>query len=138
MAGPAGARPVAINGIPVTVYGIPNCDQVKKARTWLDAHQITYAFHDFKQLGLSRELAEIWFSAIDSDILINRKGSTWRALDDVRKALLDQVSGAMAEKIAVVIESPSLIKRPVLDANGTITVGFKPDHYTTLFKSLFK
>ena len=124
---------VRVYSSPVTVYGIPNCDQVKKARNWLDVHQIDYSFHDFKKQGLSRELAKQWLEQIDAGILINRKGATWRALDDARKALVDKASGQMAEKITLLLEYPSVVKRPVLDLNGAVTAGFNADHYTSLF-----
>ena len=123
-----------IKGQAVTLYGIPNCDQVKKARAWLDARQLAYVFHDFKKQGLARELAVRWLDEIDSGILINRKGTTWRALDDARKALVDKGLGASPEKITLLLEQPSIIKRPVLDAHGALTVGFSADHYTSLFK----
>ena len=124
---------VRVYSSPVTVYGIPNCDQVKKACAWLDAHQIEYVFHDIKKPGLRRELAGQWLEQIDPGILINRKGTTWRTIDDARKALVDKASGQMAEKITLLLEYPSVIKRPVLDVNGAITIGFNADHYTSLF-----
>ncbi len=119
----------AASGTPVTVYGIPNCDQVKKARRWLAAHQVEHAFHDFKKLGLDATLAERWIATAGSARVINRKGTTWRALDDDSKALADKASGA----IALVCTHPSLVKRPVLDCAGTLSIGFDPDHYATLF-----
>ena len=122
-----------IKGQAVTLYGIPNCDQVKKARAWLDAHQVAYTFHDFKKHGLARELAARWLAAVDSGILINRKGTTWRALDDARKALVDKGLGPSTEKIALLLEHPGVIKRPVLDIGGTITVGFAAAQYGMLF-----
>ena len=122
-----------IKGQAVTLYGIPNCDQVKKARAWLDAHQVAYTFHDFKKHGLARELAARWLAEVDSGILINRKGTTWRALDDARKALVDKGLGPSTEKIALLLEHPGVIKRPVLDIGGTITVGFAAAQYGMLF-----
>ena len=114
----------------VTIYGIPNCDQVKKARTWLDARKVAYAFHDFKKQGLSREIATSWLDQAGAEVLINHKGSTWRALDEARKALVDKASGA----VALMLENPSIVKRPVLDIDGAITTGFNADHYNTLFQ----
>lgn len=122
-----------IKGQAVTLYGIPNCDQVKKARAWLDAHQVAYTFHDFKKHGLARELSARWLAEVDSGILINRKGTTWRALDDARKALVDKGLGPSTEKIALLLEHPGVIKRPVLDIGGTITVGFAAAQYGMLF-----
>ena len=113
----------------VTLYGIPNCDQVKKARVWLEANRIEYAFHDFKKLGLSAVLAGMWLDETAADRVINRKGSTWRALDDAHKHLLEMASGA----IALICEQPSLVKRPVLEYKGRRLFGFDPDHYQRLF-----
>ena len=114
----------------VTIYGIPNCDQVKKALIWLEARQVSYAFHDFKKQGLSREIATSWLDQAGAEVLINRKGSTWRALDEARKALVDKASGA----VALMLENPSIVKRPVLDIDGAITTGFNADHYNRLFQ----
>ena len=114
---------------PVTLYGIPNCDQVKQARQWLAAQQVDYSFHDFKKQGLSAALARRWLDAAGVERVINRKGTTWRGLDDARKALGDKASGV----ISLVTEHPSLVKRPVLDCNGSITIGFDSDHYASLF-----
>jgi len=109
----------------VTLYGIPNCDTVKKARAWLDAQGIAYTFHDFKKQGLDAPLAKAWLGTLGADTLINRKGTTWRALDDARKALAAQPAGALT----LVTEQPSLIKRPVLDRDGALSVGFTPETY---------
>ena len=114
---------------PVTLYGIPHCDQVKQARQWLAAQQVDYSFHDFKKQGLSAALARRWLDAAGVERVINRKGTTWRALDDARKALVDKASGAAA----LVCEQPSLVKRPVLAHGGTLTIGFVADHYQRLF-----
>jgi len=113
----------------VTLYGIPNCDTVKKARAWLDAQGVTYTFHDFKKEGLDAALASTWLAALGADTLINRKGTTWRALDDVRKALAAQPVGALT----LVTEQPSLVKRPVLDRDGALSVGFSPETYAKYF-----
>ena len=122
-----------VNGIPVKVYGIPNCDQVKKARAWLEANNVIYTFHDFKKQGLSGELAANWLKAAGADRLINRQGPTWRILDEERKALVDKPSGPVAEKQTLMLDYPSVNKRPVLDRDGEITVGFNAGHYNTLF-----
>src|SRR5687768_5337460 len=102
----------------ITLYGIPNCDQVKRARTWLDSHAIPYDFHDFKKLGAPRALVERWLTDIPWDTLINRKGTTWRGLSDTRKQSI--VDAATA--IELITESPSLIKRPVLEHEQAIHV----------------
>ena len=121
---------VIANTARVTIYGIPNCDQVKKARIWLEARKVSYAFHDFKKQELSREIATSWLDQAGAEVLINRKGSTSRALDEARKALVDKASGA----VALMLENPSIVKRPVLDIDGAITTGFNADHYNRLFQ----
>ena len=117
-----------------TLYGIPNCDQVKKARSWLTARRADYTFHDFKKQGLSAAMAQAWIAEVGAERLINRKGSTWRSLDDARKALVDKPSGA----VALIVEQPSLIKRPLLRPAGArvnaLVVGFDPQVYAELFR----
>jgi arsenate reductase len=113
----------------VTLYGIPNCDTVKKARAWLDAKGVAYSFHDFKKQGLDKALAQGWLKALGPEVLINRKGTTWRGLDEAKKAQAEKEAGALA----VMLESPSVIKRPVLDRDGALSVGFTPDTYATYF-----
>jgi len=113
-----------------TLYGIPNCDTVKKARTWLDQQGIAYTFHDFKKAGISRELAAAWLRDLDWATLVNRKGTTWRALNEEQKASVVDADSA----IALMLESPSVIKRPVLSHDGRTYVGFTIDHYQQIFK----
>jgi arsenate reductase len=113
----------------ITLYGIPNCDTVKKARAWLNEQGIAYDFHDFKKAGVSRELLQAWLSALGQDVLINRRGTTWRALPQDRKdAVVDDASA-----IALMLEAPSLIKRPVLDKDGAMHAGFSADLYRQIF-----
>ena len=108
----------------VTVYGIPNCDTVKKARTWLDAQGIAYDFHDYKKQGADPDKLTAWIEAKGWETILNRAGTTFRKLDDVQKAGLD------ADKaIALMVAQPSMIKRPVLDLAGKLVVGFKPELY---------
>ena len=114
----------------VTLYGIPNCDTVKKARTWLEKNGVDYAFHDFKKAGLSRELVDAWLAQVPWDVLVNRKGTTWRGLSDERKAAVVDTSSAAA----LMLESPSVIKRPVLACGGRTHVGFSDDAYQQIFK----
>jgi Spx/MgsR family transcriptional regulator len=114
----------------LTVYGIPNCDIVKKARDWLDSHGVSYAFHDYKKAGISAQLLRGWLADVPLDTLVNRRGTTWRALTDAQKASADTADGA----IALMIEKPSVIKRPVLVAGDRVTaVGFSADQYQSLF-----
>lgn len=112
-----------------TLYGIPNCDTVKKARTWLDRNGIKYAFHDFKKAGLDRRLIDIWLRHVEWDVLVNRKGTTWRALTDDRKATIIDADSAAT----LLIESPSIVKRPVLFHNDQTHVGFSDALYQQIF-----
>lgn len=112
-----------------TVYGIPNCDTVKKARSWLSEQGITYQFHDFKKQGVPVERLPQWMQAVGWEKLLNRQGTTWRKLDEATKAAaVDAASAA-----AVMQEHASTIKRPVVEwADGKITVGFKADEWDTV------
>ena len=110
-----------MNSKPVTVYGIPNCDTVKKARDWLTAHDVAYEFHDFKKQGLPLPQVDQWIKAVSFEKLLNRRGPTWRKLDDaVQNSVVDAPSA-----VAVMKLNSSVIKRPVVQwGNGQITVGF--------------
>jgi Spx/MgsR family transcriptional regulator len=110
----------------IHLYGIPNCDTVKKARDWLTAHGVDYVFHDFKKQGVPADLLPAWLQAVGRDTLINRKGPTWRNLGpQVHATVVDDPSA-----IAVMMEHSSVIKRPlVVWADGTVTVGFKPEFF---------
>lgn len=114
----------------IIVYGIPNCDQVKKARAWLNDHALPFHFHDFKKAGVDRPLIEAWLAQISLEVLLNKKGTTWRSLPDVRKAAITDQSSA----IELMIELPSLIKRPVLMTGGSIHAGFSDPLYQQIFK----
>lgn len=112
------------------LYGIPNCDTVKKARTWLADNGHDFTFHDFKKQGLSRELVAGWLEQLDWETLVNRKGTTWRNLPDQRKVQITDNERA----IALMLENPSVIKRPVLQGVGPTSVGFSPDMYAAKFR----
>lgn len=112
----------------VTVYGIKNCDTMKKARAWLDGQGIDYAFHDYKSAGASPELLKGWAGQVGWEVLLNKAGMTFRKLDDAAKADLDA-----AKAISLMSAQPSMIKRPVVDADGCLIVGFKPDAYAAFF-----
>lgn len=114
----------------ITLYGIPNCDTVKKARTWLEANKTDYAFHDFKKNGITRELVAGWLQDVSWDVLVNRKGTTWRHLSDEQKAAVTDNASATELMLA----SPSVIKRPVLAGTGKTQVGFSADTYQQIFK----
>ena len=110
----------------ITIYGIPNCDTVKKARTWLADRGLEVAFHDFKKQGVPAELLPAWIKAFGRDRIVNRAGNTWRKLDDAAKAAI--VDDASA--IALMVAEPSVIKRPVVRwSDGHWTLGFSADAF---------
>jgi arsenate reductase len=109
----------------VTIYGIKNCDTMKKARAWLDRKGIDYDFHDYKAAGVDRAQLERWAKKVGWETLLNRAGTTFKKLPDKEKEGITQ-----AKAIALMFKQPSMIKRPILEAGGgRILVGFKPDHY---------
>jgi arsenate reductase len=107
-----------------TMFGIPNCDTVKKARVWLDQHGVAYAFHDYKKAGIDRARLERWVAAHGWERVLNRAGTTFRALPPEAKADLDA-----GKAIGLMLAQPSMIKRPVLDLGDRTVVGFKPAIY---------
>ena len=111
----------------ITVFGIPNCDTCRKARKWLKDNNIDHDFHDFRKDGLSREAVDGWVNAVDWEVLLNRRGTTWRKLPEADKVDLNAASAA-----ALMTEHPTLIKRPVIEAGDAILVGFKDDVQATL------
>lgn len=106
------------------LYGIPNCDTVKKARVWLTEHGVAYEFHDYKKAGIDRARVEGWVAEHGWETVLNRAGTTFRALPDDDKADLNA-----AKAVDLMLAQPSMIKRPVLDLGGRTLVGFKPDRY---------
>ena len=109
----------------VTIYGIKNCDTMKKARDWLDAHGVAYTFHDYKASGIDRAYLERWSKKLGWEKVLNRAGTTFKNLPDASKQDLTE-----AKAIALMLEQPSMIKRPVLDlGGGKLVLGFKPDIY---------
>ena len=114
--------------VTVTIYGIKNCDTMKKARTWLDARGIAYRFHDYKAEGIDAASLARWVSALGWETVLNRAGTTFRALPDADKQDIDA-----KKAIALMLAQPSMIKRPILDRDGQLTAGFKPEIYETLF-----
>lgn len=113
------------------IYGIKNCDTMKKARTWLDHHGVEYVFHDYKAVGIDRGRLERWCKQAGWETLLNRAGTTFRKLPDADKSGLDE-----CKAIALMAAQPSLIKRPVLEFGNRLLVGFKPDAYLALVKKL--
>lgn len=112
----------------ITLYGIPNCDTVKRARAWLDQAGLAYQFHDFKKHGVPTEALQRWLVDLGWERVLNRSGTTWRKLDEAsRSAVIDAASAA-----AVMQAHPSVIKRPVVQwPDGGLSVGFSPDLFST-------
>lgn len=108
----------------VTIYGIRNCDTMKKARAWLDGRGVVYTFHDYKAAGIDRGRLESWARAVGWEALLNRAGTTFRKLPEADRQGLDE-----AKAIALMLGQPSMIRRPVLDADGKLIVGFRPETY---------
>ena len=109
----------------ITIYGIKNCDTMKKARAWLEKHGVTYDFHDYKTAGIERAQLERWCKKVGWEVLLNRAGTTFRKLPDKDKQGLDA-----KKAMALMLAQPSMIKRPVLDlGGGKLLVGFKPELY---------
>ena len=112
----------------VAIYGIKNCDTMKKARAWLDAKGVPYAFHDYKAQGIDRARLEAWAGAVGWETLLNRAGTTFRKLPEAERAGIDA-----RKALALMLDQPSMIKRPVLEAGSKILVGFKPEIYAKEF-----
>jgi arsenate reductase len=108
----------------VTIYGIKNCDTMKKARAWLDERGVAYTFHDYKAAGIDRGRLEEWTRELGWETLLNRAGTTFRKLPEADREGLSE-----AKAVALMLDQPSMIKRPVLDLGGRLLVGFKPDQY---------
>lgn len=114
----------------VTIYGIKNCDTMKKARTWLEDHGVEYDFHDYKKEGLDAATLDRFLKNIAWEQLLNRAGTTFRKLPEEVRADVDA-----AKARALMLEQPSMVKRPVLEKDGHYLVGFKPDQYADFFKA---
>ncbi len=115
--------------MPMTLYGIKNCDTMKKARAWLDAKGVAYTFHDYKAEGIDRARLEGWVQSVGWEMLLNRAGTTFRKLPEADRIDLDA-----GKALALMLEQPSMIKRPVLDLDGRLIVGFKADLYEAAFR----
>jgi arsenate reductase len=112
----------------VTIYGIKNCDTMKKARAWLDDHDVAYAFHDYKVASIASGALQQWAREVGWEKLLNRAGTTFRKLPEADKAGLDE-----EKAIALMVGQPAMIKRPVLDVGGKLIVGFDPAVYVSVF-----
>ena len=108
----------------IVIYGIKNCDTMTKARKWLDARGVAYAFHDYRVDGLERARLSEWVKTLGWDKLLNKSSATFRELPDAAKRGLTE-----AKAVALMLENPTMIKRPVLDVGGEFLVGFKPETY---------
>lgn len=111
------------------LYGIRNCNTVKKARTWLDEHGHAIPFHDFKKDGVDKPMLERWLKRVDWQALVNKQGTTWKKLSDDEKSAVTDESGA----ILLMLEKPSVIKRPVLESDDRIILGFDEKTYSECF-----
>lgn len=111
-----------------TLYGIANCDSVKKARKWLEQQGIEHQFHDFREDGLSSELVKSWLSELGAETLLNKRSTTWKGLSETER------ESALAGKIELIQAQPTLIKRPVLKTSNSLSVGFKPADYQAIFQ----
>ncbi|MEM6998415.1 MAG: ArsC family reductase [Pseudomonadota bacterium] len=111
----------------VILYGIKNCDTVKKARKWLDNHSVPYTFHDFRVDGIDKTLVNGFLKQTDTETLINKRGTTWRKLSDKEKDIKNKT-----QAVILMVENPTIIKRPVLVAKKKVTVGFSDDNYKSL------
>ncbi|GAA5219286.1 ArsC family reductase [Corallincola platygyrae] len=112
-----------------TLYGIKNCDTVRKAAKWLSQQEISHEFHDFRVEGLTESMLIKWESHVGWEILLNKRSTSFRQLSDSEKAV-----ASSEQAIALMLANPTLIKRPVLEVNGLIEVGFKPAQYEQVFK----
>ncbi|NKM97007.1 ArsC family reductase [Rhizobium leguminosarum] len=112
----------------VTIYGIKNCDTMKKARNWLEEHSVAYEFHDYKALGIDLAHLETWIDQAGLDTVLNRAGTTFRKLPDAERENLSR-----EKAIQLMLDQPSMIKRPVLEVESKLLVGFKPEIYAGTF-----
>lgn len=114
--------------VALKLYGIPNCDTVKKARSWLDARGLGYEFHDYKKAGIDADTLNRWADEVGWEVLLNRAGTTFRKLGESDKADIDR-----GKAITLMMANPSMIKRPVVEGAGALIVGFRPDDWSTSF-----
>src|ERR1051325_4226917 len=112
-----------------TIYGIKNCDTMKKARTWLEAHKVAHQFHDYKTAGIDKATLEDWVKKVGWEVLLNRAGTTFKKLPDTEKENITE-----KKAVSLMLAQPSMIKRPVLEAKGKLTVGFQPEAYKRIFE----
>ena len=111
----------------IKIYGIPNCDTMKKARRWLEANGVEYDFHNYKKLGVPEKKLKTWVKQTGWETILNKRSTTWRKLDDELKHNIDNESATK-----IMLDNPSIIKRPVLESNQLLLIGFKEDEYRQL------
>lgn len=112
----------------IILYGIKNCDSVKKARNWLDQHGVDYRFHDFRAEGIDPDTVALWLDALGWDTVVNRRSTTWKGLSPAQRESMDRDSA-----LAAILAEPTLVKRPLLDAGDEYHCGFKAETYTQIF-----
>lgn len=113
----------------ITLYGIPNCNSVSKARKWLTENNIDYCFHNFKKQGLEQTTLDKWLDVLGWEVLLNKRGTTWRKLPEDTKADIDRNKASL-----IMLDNTTIIKRPVLNINGDFHIGFKNEQYEEIFK----
>ena len=119
-----------VKALATKIYGIKNCDTMKKAFTWLEQHGVAYDFHDYKKAGVTKAELARWCKAAGWETVLNRAGTTFKKLPDAARESLTE-----AKAIALMVEQPSMIKRPVVETGGKIEIGFKPERYAAVFGS---
>jgi arsenate reductase len=122
------ASPIGSDRVAAKIYGIKNCDTMKKAFTWLDQHRVAYDFHDYKTAGISKAQLQKWCQAAGWETVLNRAGTTFKKLPEADRQNLTQ-----EKAIALMVAQPSMIKRPVVETGGKIEIGFKPERYAAVF-----
>lgn len=114
----------------VTMFGIPNCDTIKKAKKWLDSQDISYQFHDYRKQGIDEQLVRRFCQELGWETVVNKRGTTYRQLSDEQKQSLNEQSA-----ITLLIEMPAMVKRPIISVNNQLHIGFKPEQYAKIFTS---
>ncbi|MDG2550368.1 ArsC family reductase [Vibrio parahaemolyticus] len=114
----------------ITMFGIPNCDTIKKAKKWLEAEDIAYDFHDYRKQGIDAEMVSEFCRALGWEQVLNKRGTTYRQLAQEQRDTLNEENA-----IALLVENPAMIKRPILKVNDQLHIGFKADHYASIFNS---
>ncbi|EGR2187722.1 ArsC family reductase [Vibrio parahaemolyticus] len=114
----------------ITMFGIPNCDTIKKAKKWLEAENIAFDFHDYRKQGIDAQMVTEFCQALGWEQVLNKRGTTFRQLTQEKKDTLNEENA-----IALLVDNPAMIKRPILNVDGQLHIGFKADQYATIFNS---